>query len=43
MNTKIKKIKKMEIGQIVEWVIVSGIVLLWNGYLIYKMKKDEIR
>lgn len=37
------KIKKMEIQKIVEWVIVGGIVLLWNGYLIYKMKKNEIR
>jgi hypothetical protein len=27
--------------QIIEWVIVGSIVVLWNGYLIYKMKKDE--
>jgi len=33
----------MEIQKIVEWVIVGGIVLLWNGYLIYKMKKMNNR
>jgi hypothetical protein len=26
---------------IVEWVIVISLTLLWNGYLIYKMRKDE--
>jgi len=32
----------MNIQQIIEWVVVGSIVLLWNLYLIYKMKKDDI-
>lgn len=32
----------MNIQQTIEWIVVGGIVLLWNLYLIYKMKKDDI-
>jgi len=32
----------MNIQQTIEWVVVGSIVLLWNLYLIYKMKKDDI-
>lgn len=32
----------MNIQQTLEWVVVGSIVLLWNLYLIYKMKKDDI-
>jgi len=32
---------KSNMGLILEWVIVSGITLLFFGYLIYKMYKDE--
>ena len=27
--------------QILEWIIVGGILILWNGYLYYKMKQDK--
>ena len=31
----------MKTLQILEWVIVGSILILWNGYLYYKMRKDN--
>ena len=26
----------------IDWIIATVVVVLWNGYLMYQMKKDKI-
>jgi len=28
-------------GEVIEWVVMITILIMWNGFLIYKMKKDD--
>lgn len=28
-------------SEVIEWVVMITILIMWNGFLIYKMKKDD--
>lgn len=27
--------------EVIEWVVMITILIMWNGFLIYKMRKDD--